>query len=310
MGMKESYLSIDVKVHGRLVELASALLMDHGSCGILIEDQQLDTFDVPDTPLEADKDYTLVAYFATEVPVATLLDRLTLVFAALPVFSADPVGLTVSKSLPQVDWAQSWKQNFTSFQIGKRLIVHPSWEKPLVKENQVAIEIDPGMAFGTGTHATTRLCLEAIAEQLEVCQHPLRLLDVGTGSGILAIGAAALGCEHVVGTDIDPVACGVARENVARNKLASHVAITTEPLENIEGVYDLVVANILAEENIRLKDALIQHLLPGGWLILSGILKEKESLVAAAFAGTQLLALPPRSREDWICLVYQRQQAV
>jgi len=306
--MKEKYLSVDVKVSGELVELASAVLMDQGSCGILVEDQQLDTFDVPDTPLVADKDYTLNAYFANEDPVATLLARLTSAFSHVPVFAAGAISLTVSEALPQVDWSQNWKQYFTGFQIGRRLIVHPSWENPRVEEGQVAIEIDPGMAFGTGTHATTRLCLEAIAEQLESRHHPLKLLDVGTGSGILAIGAAALGCDQVVGTDIDPVACSVAQENVERNNLVDRVTITTEPLEHLEGAYDLVVANILAEENIRLKDALLHHLQPGGWLILSGILKEKEPLVAAAFAGAELVAMPPRSQEDWVCLVYQLQK--
>lgn len=306
--MKEKYLSIDVKVSGKFVELASAVLMGQGSCGILVEDQQLDTFDVPDTPLVADKDYTLTAYFANEDSVATLLVQLRSAFSQVPVFTAGAISLAVSEDLPQVDWAQSWKQHFTGFQIGNRLIVHPSWETPQVEKGQVAIEIDPGMAFGTGTHATTRLCLEAIAEQLEGSHHSLSLLDVGTGSGILAIGAAALGCDQVVATDIDPVACGVAQENVERNNLVDRVTITTEPLERIEGAYDLVVANILAEENIRLKGALIQRLQPGGWLILSGILKEKEPLVSAAFTDAELVAMPPRSQEDWVCLVYQLQK--
>ncbi len=142
-----------------------------------------------------------------------LLARITSAFSQMPVCTAGAISLTVSEALPQVDWAQSWKQHFTGFQIGNRLIVHPSWETPRVEEGQVTIEIDPGMAFGTGTHATTRLCLEVIVEQLESRQHPLKLLDVGTGSGILAIGAAALGCDQVVATDIDPVACGIAQEN-------------------------------------------------------------------------------------------------
>ncbi len=308
MKMKEKYLSIVVTVKGSLVELTSAVLMDCGSCGVLVEDQSLDTFDVPDIPLDTEKNYTLVAYFTAAVPAAKLLAELSATFAGMPVFAPGGLSLTVNESLPQVDWAQSWKQHFTSFQIGNRLIVHPSWEKPLVEKTRVAIEIDPGMAFGTGTHATTRLCLEAIAERLETStRHTLRLLDVGTGSGILAIGAAALGCADVVATDIDPVACDVARENVERNNLAGRITITAAALESIDGFYDLVVANILAEENIRLKEALIHRLLPGGWLILSGILKEKEPLVTAAFAGTGLFAFPPRNCEDWVCLVYQRQ---
>lgn len=306
MVMKNEWLSINVTVKGALVELTGAVLAQQGSCGILIDHQQLDTFEVPDNDLEATRDYKITAYFETDLAVDRLLCELESAFSTLPVFDLVPLIFTVGPAPPEVDWAQSWKQHFSTFQIGARLIVHPSWEDPVVGAAQVAIKIDPGMAFGTGTHATTRLCLEALAELLDHSTQPLRMLDVGTGSGILALGAAALGCERVVGNDIDPAACDVARGNVAVNRMQDKVVITTEPLEGIEESFDLVVANILAEENIRLKDALIRRLVPGGWLILSGILKEKESIVSAAFKTQELKQFPTRSSEDWVCLVFRR----
>ncbi len=309
MVMKKECLSINITLRGALVELAGAVLAQQGSCGILIDDQQLDTFEVPDGDLEDGRDYKITAYFETDLAIEALLCELESAFSALPLFDSESLTFAVGSPEPDIDWAQSWKQHFSSFQIGRRLIVHPSWEEPDVGEAQVAIEIDPGMAFGTGTHATTRLCLEALAELLDHSVAPLRMLDVGTGSGILAIGAAALGCVGVVGNDIDPSACGVARGNVARNRLQDKVAITTEPLEDIEGSFDLVVANILAEENIRLKEALIRRLVPGGWLILSGILKEKESIVSAAFKVQELKQFPTRICEDWVCLVFRRQSS-
>ena len=307
MVMKKEWLSILVEVRGSLVDLAVAVLAQQGSCGLLVDNQQLDTFEVPDGDLDASRNYQVTAYFQTQQAVEALLCDLESAFAAVPVFQLESLSFSVGPAAPDTDWAQNWKQYFSTFQIGQRLIVHPSWEKPVVAKEQVAIEIDPGMAFGTGTHATTRLCLEAIAEVLSQATGPLRMIDVGTGSGILAIGAAALGCESVVGNDIDPVACDVARDNVARNGLQSRVMITGEPLETIDGSFDLVVANILAEENVRLKDELLQRLVPGGWLVLSGILREKESLVSTAFNSWKLEQRPVRYSEDWVCLVFRRQ---
>ncbi len=305
--MKKEWLSIVITVNGALVELIGALLTQQGSCGILIDDQQLDTFEVPDNDLDVSKEYNMTAYFEADLDVDQLLCELESTVSMLPIFDSATVTFAVGPPTPEIDWAQNWKQHFSTFLIGRRLIIHPSWENPVVSAAQVAVEIDPGMAFGTGTHATTRLCLDALAECLDHATRPLQMLDVGTGSGILAIGAAALGCERVVGTDIDPLACEVATSNVVRNRLQDKITITAEPLERIGESFDLVVANILAEENIRLKDALIRRLLPGGWLVLSGILKEKESVVSDAFNTHELEQLPTRSGEDWVCLVFRRQ---
>lgn len=304
--MKKEWISIDVSVKGALVELAGAVLALQGCCGTLIEDQELDSFEVPDARLDDAAEYSITTYFQTEMTADQLLAELKDAFARLPAFPPGAIMFSLNPRLTAVDWAQNWKQNFTGFQVGSRLIVHPSWEKVVTAPDQVAIEIDPGMAFGTGTHATTRLCLEVVAELLADRQAATRMLDVGTGSGILAIGAAALGCDRVVGIDIDPVACDVARDNVTKNHYSERVSITGEPLESITETFDLVVANILAEENIRLREALIQRLTPAGWLVLSGILKEKEGLVAKAFAAGRLKQFPTRTQDDWVCLVFRR----
>ncbi|MFO7577219.1 MAG: 50S ribosomal protein L11 methyltransferase [Pelovirga sp.] len=304
--MKEDWISLDIRVRGALVELAGAVLAEQGCCGTLIEDRVLDSFIVPDTELDAAADYSITAYFATGRPAEQLVADLEAALWRLPAFADDPLQIKINPPLTPVDWAQNWKQNFSSFRVGDKLVVHPSWETVAVGADEVAIEIDPGMAFGTGTHATTRLCLEVIADLLRQQTAALDLLDVGTGSGILAIGAAALGCARVMATDIDPVACAVARDNVAKNQCADRVTITGEPLETLAGQFDLVVANILAEENVRLKNALIDHVRPGGWLVLSGILKEKAQLVSTAFNEGPLRELPMRSQDDWVCLVWQR----
>lgn len=306
--MKNEWIVIEVAVPGRYVDLAGAVLADLGAGGTVVEDRHLDTFSVPDEELEPERIYHLKAYFEDATDPSQLRTWIDEGLHRLPGLA----GQTLSVSAPAVvrmeDWAENWKQNFSVMHIGSRLVIHPSWDPYQPNNNEVAIEIDPGMAFGTGTHGTTLLCLEMIAELLDGSEPPANMLDVGTGSGILALGAAALGCDNILANDIDPLACEVARENVAKNNLNEQIEISLQPLEELTGSFDLVVANILAEENVRLKDELLRHLRPGGWLVLSGILEEKETLVRDGFARLPLEAFPTRVQDDWVCLLYRRQK--
>jgi len=173
-------------------------------------------------------------------------------------------------------------------------------------DEEVVLTLDPGQAFGTGTHATTSLCLDALAGQFETGKPPKRILDVGTGSGILAMAGAALGAVEVVATDIDRDACRIARDNLSQNRLDHLVTVTDAALEEITGNYDLVMANILAAENLRLANQLVAHLTPGvGRLVLSGILIEQEQSVVEGFAGFPLTLLAINHRDEWTCIVYQ-----
>jgi ribosomal protein L11 methyltransferase len=204
------------------------------------------------------------------------------------------------------DWAEGWKQHSPTTRISRRLVVRPSWEEFTAQPDDVVIEIDPGMAFGTGTHGTTRLCLEAVAAALESEVPPQRVLDVGTGSGILAIAAAAYGAGEILACDIDPEACAIAFENAILNQVDEKISFTIAPLEELEGEFDLVLANILAEENIRLADALVARLASGGRLVLSGILIEKEEMVMNVFKAYGLGAPEVSHNEDWSCILYRR----
>ncbi len=304
--MKNKWIVFEIGVPGDSVELVSALLAEYGCSGIVVEERELDTFTVPDDELEAAKIYVLKAYFDDVEDAGQLQEELREMLLLMPVYQEMELQLTVQETVEEEDWSEKWKQNFSSFRVGRHLVIKPSWEDTVYGQDDVVIEIDPGMAFGTGTHATTKLCLEAIAELLDRDNPPATMLDVGTGSGLLALGAAALGCPTIVANDIDPVACDVARENVAHNGYAAQIAVTEEPLEELDGRYDLVVANILAEENVRLGSAFMEHLLPSGWLVLSGILREKEGLVRQGFAGFDLVSFPTRYQDDWVCLIYQR----
>lgn len=304
--MENEWIVIEVSLPGQYVELAGAVLAELGAGGTVIEDRRLDTFTVPDEDLVAEQRYCLKAYFEAAADSDALQQQITDALQCLPVLSGEQFSVAAPHVVKMEDWAENWKQNFSTLRIGRRLVIHPSWENYQPVADEVAIEIDPGMAFGTGTHGTTLLCLEMIAELLAGEYPPERMLDVGTGSGILALGAAALGCREVLANDIDPLACQVARENVAKNNFSDRIEISTQPLEELPGTFDLVVANILAEENIRLKVELLAHLRPGGWLVLSGILQEKEDLVRQGFSDLPLEGFPTRFQDEWICLLYRR----
>ena len=305
--MNTEWIVIEISAPAAAVDLLCATLADLGSGGTVVEERQLDTFIPPQPELDPDATYRLKTYF--EQPCAppqlireieTALERIS---ALNPTWSFE-VGSPAA--VRQEDWAENWKQNFSTLRIGRRLVIKPTWEEHPPQPEERIIEIDPGMAFGTGTHATTLLCLETLAELFDTKTPPASLLDVGTGSGILALAAAALGCERVLACDIDPEACRVAQQNVDHNRYQEQIEITSRPLEELNGRFDLVIANILAEENFRLGQLLCDRLTPGGKLILSGILREKEDYVRAGFARYPLSSAPTRYHEDWICLVYQK----
>ena len=299
---------IEIETQGAMVEIVSAILGEYGCSGTVIENVDLDTFDIPDGDLEPEKTYVLEAYFPHVAGGDRLRLELAEAFSGTPVLQAVLPRILGSRTVPMEAWSETWKQNFSTFRIGEKLVVRPSWEPHAARDEQAVIEIDPGMAFGTGTHGTTRLCLEVVAELFEAPIPPGNMLDVGTGSGILALGAAALGCQSVVANDIDPVACQVARENVQRNGYQGQIAISEQPIERLPGEFDLIVANILAEENVRLKQEFYKHLKPHGWLVLSGILREKEEYVKAGFADLPLTFSRSRYQDDWVCLVARRQE--
>ena len=185
-------------------------------------------------------------------------------------------------------------------------MIKPTWEAYPRQSGDVVIELDPGMAFGTGTHPTTRLCMEALERLLSPGGPDRSTLDVGTGSGVLAIAAALLGATRVVGIDIDAEAVAVADHNAAQNCVSGQISCSATPLEQLSEEFDLVVANILAEDLIRMRHALAARLARSGTLVLSGILLEREELVITGFADTGLNLVNITRSGDWACLEYRR----
>ena len=178
------------------------------------------------------------------------------------------------------DWANNWKQYYHTQRIGKRIVVTPSWEEYTPAEGEVQMRLDPGMAFGTGTHDTTRLCLELLEE---VVTPETRILDVGTGSGILSVGGVLLGAPSALGVDIDPVAVKVANENAEINKVNGKTEFVCGDLtDKVHGKFEIVTANIVADVIIRLLSTVKNYLLKGGVLIVSGIIDTRADEVENA----------------------------
>ncbi|MDT8420509.1 MAG: 50S ribosomal protein L11 methyltransferase [Desulfuromonadales bacterium] len=304
--MNTDWFSIEISAPAAAIDLICAHLDELGCGGTVIEDRQLDTFVPPSPELDPDAVYLIKAYFAETAAREDMTGQISSALSELRTLNpAWEITIGAVAAVHQEDWAENWKQNFSVLRIGQHLVIKPTWENVQAGKEDRVIEIDPGMAFGTGTHGTTLLCLETIAELMAAEDPPRSLLDVGTGSGILALAAAVLGCQRVLACDIDEQACQVARANVAHNNLNTRIETTTTPLEELSGEFDLVIANILAEENVRLKQALTRRLAPGGYLILSGILTEKESFVRQHFSDPALQVFPTRYQDDWVCLMYR-----
>lgn len=305
--MEAKWIEIRLRVPPASVDLVCSILGDLGCTGVTVEERQLDSFVPPDPDEPPPGDYLIKSYFPRpddpEILRRSLRNRLEEFSHLLP-----GLGPILPEIVPVAteDWAEGWKQHFGLFRVGPRLVIRPTWESYQPAPGEAVLTLDPGMAFGTGTHATTRLCLELVAELFAGDSPPARVLDVGTGSGILAVAAAALGASRVLACDIDPEACRIAAENAGLNGLENLIEITDRPLETLEGEFEAVLANILAEENARLAPALIARLAPGGTLVLSGILGEKEELVTAAFASFPLAGPDIRRAEEWSCIVYRK----
>lgn len=216
-----------------------------------------------------------------------------------------PLPEPVFELIEEQNWAEAWKQHYQPILIGQRLLVLPAWLEN-THPDRIPLLLDPGMAFGTGTHPTTRLSLEALEQHLQPGCH---VLDLGTGSGILAIAAVKLGASRVLGVDIDPVAIESAQNNLLRNKVESQVDLEKGSLQDCppNTKFDLVVANILTPILLQLLDqGLSERVLKGGLIILSGILDHQIDDVKHAYQAQGLVVEQENALQDWRALVLHK----
>ncbi|GAB7025647.1 50S ribosomal protein L11 methyltransferase [Geotalea toluenoxydans] len=307
--MNMVWTEISCEVPAAMVDLLADFLVELSGNGVSIENLSLDTFSldtIEDSPLK-----TVKAYFAADNALEAHLDAVGAFLSANgPDFAGFVFKNPAVNAIDAEDWANNWKRYFKPVRIGSRLVIKPTWEEYSASPGDLILKLDPGMAFGTGGHPTTKMCLEAL-EQIFLAEGafkgaapaaPVTVLDVGTGSGVLSIGAAKLGAERIIAIDIDADAVVVAGENVALNECSDVVELSTTPLQELTGNFDLVLANILAEELVRLAAELAVKLAPAGFLVLSGILSEKENFVLDGFSPYGLKVIEIRREGEWSCI--------
>jgi ribosomal protein L11 methyltransferase len=205
----------------------------------------------------------------------------------------------------KTDWTEGWKKGYQPHKIGRRFVITPTWKRYRPKKEELTILMDPGMAFGTGLHPTTRLCLMALERYLRAGD---RVLDVGTGSGILTIAAVKLGASHVTALDIEETAIEIAKQNVALNKVSDHVELYTGTLKDLKKKIQpvrLIVVNILTYTIIKMLQEFKKKLLPGGYLVAGGILAELAEEFETALIEAGLNLLERLTEEDWITVIAQ-----
>ena len=212
-----------------------------------------------------------------------------------------PIPAPRFRVLTEADWAEAWKAHYSVLRVGCQTVIVPQWLCYASQPGEVIVILDPGMAFGTGTHPTTRLCLAVLEEAIAP---GMSVLDLGTGSGVLAIAAAKQGAASVLAVDVDDTAVASARGNVAANGVAPTVCVEAGSLDKVSGQYDLILVNILARVICALLDeGLADRLKPGGTVIASGIVDDQEPEVRAAFLRHGIDIIGRCVEQDWVALV-------
>lgn len=294
------------------VEAVSEILSRHAPGGTTVEP----AFELIDEGLGARVDLDRPAVVRAYVPARDRTAARRAIASArealghLQAFGLRPIGELETRVVHEEDWAHAWKAHFPVFRIGRRLVVRPTWRRHRRAEGDVVLALDPGMAFGTGLHPTTRLCLAGIERWADAGRVAsgaaprggTRVLDVGCGSGILAIAAGMFGAEEIVGVDTDEIAVEATVANARRNRLGRRIRARVGSLPSGEPPFDLVFANLIASVLVALASELAAELRPGGRLLASGIFIDREPEVRAAFAAAGLQVVERAAEGEWVAL--------
>jgi ribosomal protein L11 methyltransferase len=318
-----NWLELSVVIDAEAVESVSALFAQHGyNGGVAVEEAIISSPDGPEYTIDTTRPATVRTYIVADEQAADVQQKVERGLWVLGMMR--PVGELRVRPIAEEDWANAWKEHYTTRRIGQRFVIVPSWQEYAPENSDVVLKLDPGMAFGTGLHPTTQLCLEMM-EHLPI--EGATVLDLGCGSGILAVGAARLGAARILALDTDPIAVEATAENARRNDVESLItaaegSLGAAPLEHWlgwegaqlgspqtyrpAGEFDLILANILANVHTVLGPDYVSALKPGGLLLTSGIINEREADVAAAFTAAGLTQLERRVQGDWVALVHQK----
>ena len=294
------WLELSVEADVEAVEAVSEVLGRVGN-GTVVHPTRL--IRDPDDELAAREDpaapFVVTAHVADGDDAAAAVEATERALWHLQAFGLRPVGALRVRRVDDADWTDAWKEHYVPQRVG-RVVIVPSWAEEAIGPNEVAITLDPGMAFGTGLHPTTRGCLLLLQD---VEPMPDEVLDVGCGSGILALAALRLGAAHADGLDTDPLAVRAAADNADRNGLADRFHVRRGTLElSAARRYQLVLANLVASVLVDLAPALAAHTAPGGTLVASGIIEPRATEVIDALQANGLRVATRRDDGEWVSL--------
>jgi ribosomal protein L11 methyltransferase len=304
--IKEKWIEIVISTPKELSDSLSNFMIELGTQGIFQEEPEQSSFN--DAPASKDQE-EIKAYlpFGTqaEKKISSLkvyMDSLHEIFPNLekPAF--------VTHTIIDPDWGEQWKKYFKPLRVSKNIIIKPTWERYATGGRDIVIDIDPGMAFGTGQHPSTQLCIVAIEELLlkDRSFETWNVLDVGTGTGILAICCAKLGSEKVVAMDIDEKAIEIATENVAINDVEDRIEIIQSDIADYKGKFNLIVANLTANTLIKLRSHILKMVVPGGYVIASGIIDQNTKDIEEHFATKAIAIHDIKSEQEWFCYTFKK----
>lgn len=312
-GFWMKWCEISIQTSHEAVELIAEIFRDLGASGVVIEDPELvndyitsGKWDYTDIPIAKETEVVVEkAYLPVNGELEGRIQTLQQEIKALESRGVNtaPAVLTTAE-LQDEDWSDTWKQYFHTEKPGERVVIKPTWEEYAPQGDEVVIELDPGAAFGTGTHATTSMCIR----QLEKLVKPgMTVFDVGTGSGILSIISAKLGAKNIQAVDYDDSVLKIVEENLEQNNVQDIISVAQSDLmQNVHGKAELVIANIIADIIIRLFDQLDEHLEQGGTLLTSGIIEDRIEDVLAAAEKHGYGVVERLENKGWACITFKR----
>lgn len=309
--MEGTWIEVRVITKSEALEPISGIFYGLDCKGVAIEDpedilgreQGPLTWDFADiNVLEHKGKFAVVkGYFSEEDNIDEIIAYINEKIEEIKVLGIDVgEGKVEFEKMYEEDWANNWKKYYKPSKVGEKIVVKPIWEEYEAKDEELVVELDPGMAFGTGEHETTRMCIQALEKYV---QKDSTVFDVGCGSGILAIAAAKLGAKIAVGVDLDPVAVESAKENVGFNNIDNIEILHGNLIEVIDGKADIVVANIIAEIICILTEDVSRVIKPNGYFITSGIIHDRVEMVTNKLEECGFEVVKVNKDGEWNCII-------
>ena len=305
---KEKWVELSISVPEALVDAVSNFMTEIGAQGVYEESlEPPDGADFAESPINP----LIKAYLPQDLRIENRLAALNAYMHSLAELFPDYPKVTYKADIiTDADWSEGWKKYFKPIRVTKNIIIKPTWERYNPVGHDIVIEMDPGMAFGTGQHASTRMCLEAIEEILlhAKSEEKKHVLDVGSGTGILGIAAAKLGANAVVCIDIDKLATEIAMENIKLNHMEDRVVSINKDVAALNETFNLIVANLTAKALIKLRSHIISLVESNGYLIISGIIEQNREDIESHFCTEPFSHRRTLQDKEWLCYVLKKER--